>query len=100
MCGTVFIAAGMAKTPWLPVAGHAMRLGLGLYLVPLGMVANPALIAPVSNPAGALLAAFKVAVGLALVSAAVIPARGQRIGARSALAFAGGVAALFVFGVH
>ncbi|MCG8593280.1 MAG: TRAP transporter fused permease subunit, partial [Kiloniellales bacterium] len=44
VCGTVFIAAGMAQTPWIPVAGQAMRLGLGLYLVPLAFVANPALI--------------------------------------------------------
>ena len=99
VCGTVFIAAGMARTPWLPVAGHAMRLGLGLYLVPLGMVANPALIAPMENPVGALLAAAKVALGLALVSSAVIPAAGRRPGLRTVFGLTAGATALFAFGI-
>ncbi|MDX5361241.1 MAG: TRAP transporter fused permease subunit, partial [Alphaproteobacteria bacterium] len=39
VCGAVFIASGMVGENWLKVAGVAMLLGLGLYLVPLGMVA-------------------------------------------------------------
>ena len=46
VCGTVFIAAGMTNAPWLTVAGNAMRLGIGLYIIPLGTIANPSLIAP------------------------------------------------------
>ena len=50
VCGTVFIAAGMMETPWIPVAGQAMRLGVGLYLVPLAFIANPALVYPDLTP--------------------------------------------------
>lgn len=50
VCGTVFIAAGIAQTPWLPVAGWAMRLGLGLFVVPLGFVQHPALLELGSTP--------------------------------------------------
>ena len=32
VCGNVFIAAGIANTPWLPVAGNALRIGIGLFL--------------------------------------------------------------------
>jgi TRAP-type uncharacterized transport system fused permease subunit len=45
VCGTVFIAAGMAGAPWLKVAVHAMMLGVGLYLIPLAMMADLWLIA-------------------------------------------------------
>jgi TRAP-type uncharacterized transport system fused permease subunit len=72
VCGAVFIAAGMVEENWLKVAGHAMALGLGLYLIPLAMIANPDLIALETAPQAALLAAVKVALGLAAVSFAVI----------------------------
>ena len=72
VCGTVFIAAGMAQTPWVPVAGQAMRLGLGLYLVPPAFVANPALIHPEISLPLALLALAKIGLGLWLVSLALI----------------------------
>lgn len=72
VCGTVFIAAGMADAPWLKVADRAMRLGLGLYLVPLGFVANPALICPHEMPLAALIALLKVGSGLWLVSLALM----------------------------
>lgn len=71
VCGTVFIAAGMAQTPWLPVAGHSMRLGVGLYLVPLAFVANPALIDPGGDPAGAAWALVKIGAGLWLMALAL-----------------------------
>ena len=72
VCGNVFIAAGIAKTPWLPVAWRSMTLGIGLFLVPLGFVANPSLLALGTAPLLAVLAALKVAAGLILVSYAAI----------------------------
>ena len=71
VCGTVFIAAGMCGAPWLSVANRAMRIGVGLYIVPLALVANPALIQLIANPVMALLAAVKIGSGLWLVSYAV-----------------------------
>ena len=68
VCGAVFIAAGMAGANWLHVAGTAMALGVGLYLVPLGMVARPDLIALASAPGAAALAGLWMAAGLAGVS--------------------------------
>jgi len=72
VCGAVFIAAGMVEEDWLKVAVVAMALGIGLYLIPLGMVANPALIQLAAAPVAALAAAVKVGIGLALISFGVI----------------------------
>ena len=72
VCGAVFIAAGMVEENWLKVAFSAMALGLGLYLIPLGMIANPELIKLSSNPSGAIFAALKVGAALSLVSYGVI----------------------------
>ena len=94
VCGTVFIAAGMAQTPWVPVAGQAMRLGLGLYLVPLAFVANPALLHPGRAPLAAALAFAKVALGLWLLAAALVGA-GRAVPPRIALG-ALGLAAVLV----
>ncbi len=81
VCGAVFIAAGMIGEGWLKVALTAMRLGLGLYLIPLGMVANPGLLALAEAPAEALAALAKIALGLALVSWGMIASRGLPVGA-------------------
>ena len=75
VCGNVFIAAGIARTPWLPVAGNAMRLGVGLFIVPLGFIANPALLELAATPVEALAAMAKIAAGLYLISYAAIGAR-------------------------
>ena len=72
VCGAVFIAAGMVEENWLKVAGAAMALGVGLYLVPLAMVANPALIEIEAQPVLALLAFAKTALGLGAVSTGII----------------------------
>ncbi len=72
VCGTVFIAAGMMETPWIPVAGQAMRLGVGLYLVPLAFIANPALVYPDVMPWLAGWEFLKVAAGLWLISRGLI----------------------------
>ncbi|MCR9256496.1 MAG: TRAP transporter fused permease subunit [Alphaproteobacteria bacterium] len=72
VCGAVFIAAGMIGEDWLRVALTAMALGIGLYLVPLGMITSPSLIALSAEPLAALGAAAKMAVGLAAISYGVI----------------------------
>lgn len=72
VCGSVFIAAGMVKENWLKVAGIAMMLGVGLYLIPLAMVANPSLIALGSSPWLAIVSALKIALALYLISMALI----------------------------
>jgi TRAP transporter 4TM/12TM fusion protein len=75
VCGTVFIAAGMAGAPWLRVAVHAMMLGVGLYLIPLAMMADLSLIALGEQPLMALAALLRVGAGLYLVSAGLINRR-------------------------
>lgn len=72
MCGAVFIAAGMIAENWLKVALTAMALGIGLYIIPLAMVAHPALLHLTSNPVSALLAFIQTAVGLGLLSHGMI----------------------------
>ncbi|MCD6580683.1 MAG: TRAP transporter fused permease subunit [Desulfuromusa sp.] len=72
VCGAVFIAAGMVGENWLKIAGNAMALGVGLYLIPLGMVANPALIKLFVTPIPALLVFIKLGVSLAAVSYGII----------------------------
>ncbi|MCG8511473.1 MAG: TRAP transporter large permease subunit, partial [Rhodospirillales bacterium] len=72
VCGAVFISAGMIGENWLRVAVSAMALGVGLYLVPLGMVANPALIMLETDVTGALTAFLTMAVGLVAISFGII----------------------------
>ena len=91
VCGAVFIAAGMAGAPWLRVAGSAMALGVGLYLVPLAMVARPDLLRLSEAPWAAAGATLLVAAGLAALSWGLL-ARG-RWAARAA-ALAAGLAAI------
>src|SRR3546814_716382 len=64
VCGTVFIAAGIVGENWLKVAVSAMRLGVGLYIIPLAMIANPAVIEIDSHPWPALFAFVRIAIGL------------------------------------
>jgi TRAP transporter 4TM/12TM fusion protein len=72
VCGAVFIAAGMVGENWLRVALAAMALGLGLYLIPVGMIAWPAVIDMADRPGAAAIAFGAMAVGLACLSRAVI----------------------------
>ena len=72
VCGAVFIAAGMIGENWLKVALTAMALGIGLYIIPLAMIANPAVIALADTPLAAVLAAVKIGLGLGLISYGVI----------------------------
>ncbi len=88
VCGTVFIAAGMVGAPWLRVAGHAMALGVGLYLIPLAMIADMALIEPSQSLWPALLAFVRIAFALYLISRGLI-VRELPIALRTALCLAG-----------
>nr|WP_246152082.1 TRAP transporter fused permease subunit [Roseospira navarrensis] len=72
VCGNVFIAAGIAQTPWIPVSLRAMQLGIGLFIVPLGFVSNPSLLALSEAPILTLLATAKVGLGVWLISFAAI----------------------------
>ena len=92
VCGAVFIAAGMAGANWLKVALTAMVLGAGLYVIPLGMIANPALLELAQTPGMALLAALKLAMGLSLLTFSLIAI--QRLPTKLAGAMAGLIIAL------
>jgi TRAP transporter 4TM/12TM fusion protein len=72
VCGAVFIAAGMIGENWLKVALTAMALGVGLYIIPLGMIANPDLLRLAESPLAALIAVIRVGLGLILISHAII----------------------------
>jgi len=72
VCGAVFIAAGMVEENWLKVAFTAMALGVGLYVIPLGMIANPALIGLADTPVAAMTSFVKMAIGLAMISYGLI----------------------------
>lgn len=72
VCGAVFIAAGMAGENWIKVALTAMALGVGLYLIPVGMITWPDLIQLPSEPAGAITAFVALAGGLSALSFALI----------------------------
>ncbi len=72
VCGAVFIAAGMAGENWIKVAVTAMALGVGLYLIPIGMITWPDLIRLPSDPSGAILAFVVMAIGLSALSFALI----------------------------
>ncbi|MDC1408643.1 TRAP transporter fused permease subunit [Candidatus Puniceispirillum sp.] len=74
VCGGVFIAAGMVGENWLRVALTSMSLGIGLYLIPLGMVVHPELLTIGLTPLLSLLAFCKIAFALGLISYAVISA--------------------------
>jgi TRAP transporter 4TM/12TM fusion protein len=97
VCGTVYIAAGIANTPWLPVAATAMRLGLGLFLVPPAFIANPAVVRPDESLVLALLAAAKIALGVALLSYAAIGTGGPFW--RRAAALLAGIVITFFWGI-
>ncbi|WP_163560965.1 TRAP transporter fused permease subunit [Halomonas sp. NO4] len=89
VCGGVFIAAGMVGENWLKVALKAMALGLGLYLIPLAMVANPEVIRLAFDPFWAVVDALKIAVGLGAISYGVIARRAAWL--RLVLVIAGAV---------
>ena len=74
-----------------------MRLGLGLYLVPLAFIANPALIDLQTQPLWAALALAKTGLGLWLLGAALV--EGLARPWRSLGLALVGLAAIFLFGL-
>jgi len=72
VCGTVFIASGMAQTNWLGVVTKAMKLGVGLYIVPVAFIVNKYLIYPNENFVLAFMSFLKIALGLAILSNALV----------------------------
>ncbi len=68
VCGTVFIASGIAQTNWLKVASKAMRLGIGLYIIPIAFIVNKYLIFPNQNLSLSLVSFLKISVGLIFLS--------------------------------
>ena len=96
VCGNVFIASTIAKTPWLPVALRAMRIGIGLFVVPLGFIANPSMLGALTDPWTAIAATLKVGIGLWFLSYGFIADTPlwKRLGA-----FAIGGAVVFGYGI-
>ncbi len=92
VCGAVFIASGMIGENWLRVALTAMALGVGLYIIPLAMIANPSLLDFAEAPLSALLTFLQVAVGLTVISFALIATRNA--GLKLGLVLVGGA---FIF---
>jgi TRAP-type uncharacterized transport system fused permease subunit len=72
VCGAVFIAAGMIGENWIKVALTAMALGVGLYVIPLGMIANPDILRIAQEPVAAIIAFVRMAVGLGILSYGLI----------------------------
>lgn len=68
VCGTVFIASGIAEANWIEVAKNSIRLGIGLYLIPLSFISNQSLIMLQTQPLMAILAFIKILIGLFLIS--------------------------------
>ncbi|MCY4301201.1 MAG: TRAP transporter fused permease subunit [Aestuariivita sp.] len=87
VCGAVFIAAGMIHENWLRVAGTAMALGFGLYIIPLAMIGNPLLTQLEHKPIPALGTALQIGIGLSFMSFGMIGNRGYK--ARVSLFFVG-----------
>jgi TRAP transporter 4TM/12TM fusion protein len=79
VCGAVFIAAGMVNENWLKVAAAAMALGVGLYVIPFAMIANPSLILLAHAPVTALVIFVKLAIGLSALSYGIISRRQWRV---------------------
>ena len=92
VCGGVFIAASMVEENWLPVAGSAMSLGLGLYVIPLAIIRHPELTGLADAPIAALLTALQIGVGLALLGRGltaphVLPVRAALVAAGMLVSF-------------
>lgn len=93
VCGGVFIAAGMVGENWLKVAIKAMALGIGLYIIPLAMVANPDVIGLAFHPLNALVDGLKIAAGLTAISYGVIARKAAWL---RVLLVALGIVAIFI----
>ena len=72
VCGAVFIASGMVSENWLKVSLTSMSLGVGLYFIPLAMIANETILNLSNSPFIAIMAFIKIALSLFLLSFCVI----------------------------
>ncbi len=72
VCGGVFIASSMVEENWIKVAGSAISLGLGLYIVPLAMVRHPAVINFGGSPFESIITGVQIGIGLGLLSRGLI----------------------------
>ncbi len=72
VCGGVYIAAGMVGENWFRVAITAMSLGIGLYIIPLGMIIHPSIINVTKDPILSLISGLQIIVALTLFSIAII----------------------------
>ena len=72
VCGTVFIASGMVSENWLKVSLTSMSLGIGLYFIPLAMIANEAIIKLDTDFLSSMTAFVKIALSLVMLSYAFI----------------------------
>ncbi len=72
VCGTVFIASGMVSENWLKVSITSMSLGIGLYFIPLAMIANEAIIKLDTDFLSSIIAFVKIALSLVMLSYAFI----------------------------
>ncbi|MBL95907.1 MAG: TRAP transporter permease DctM/Q [Magnetovibrio sp.] len=93
VCGAVFIAASMVEENWLKIAGNAMLLGIGLYLMPMAMIVNPELIRLETAPIPALVVAIKISFGLCAISFGAIASKPLAI---RLLLLVGGLTILFM----
>ncbi len=72
VCGTVFIASGIADANWIKVASISIRLGIGLYIIPVAFITNRYLIYPDKHFLYALFSFIKIFTGLLFISNALI----------------------------
>ena len=96
VCGTVFIASGIAQTNWLKVASKAMRLGVGLYIIPIAFIANKYLIFPDKNFILSSASFIKISTGLIFLSYGLVN-DSKKIIPRIFIAILGLVIILFPF---
>jgi len=71
VCGGVFIAAGMVEENWLKVAMSAMAIGIGLYVIPVGMIIHPEIVT-LNDFLFALIFTLKIAAGITVCSYGLI----------------------------
>ncbi|TDE39850.1 TRAP transporter large permease subunit [Antarcticimicrobium sediminis] len=67
VCGAVFIAGGDDRGKLVEGRLTAMALGVGRYLIPLGMIANPDILRLAGSPVFAILAMLLVGAGLVVI---------------------------------
>ncbi len=92
VCGGVFIASSMVEENWIKVAGSAISLGLGLYIVPLAMVRHPAVINFGGSPFESIITGVQIGIGLGLLSRGLI---GSKMKTYKLLFIMAGLAVIF-----